>query len=154
VSTRATTAPASGQAKGAVESAEAASGLVMFIIGDTSRATSSRSRTSRSAKNAARPAANAESSPNSGAAEWTFQWSADGPGPELTSDDADPDLTLALSPDDAELARTGQLDPSVAFMQGRLKTSGDNALLLRVLAWTTTAAYADALAAWSQKQTP
>jgi SCP-2 sterol transfer family len=149
----ATNAPASEQAKGAVERGEPPSGLVTFIVGDPSRATGSRSRSSRSTKNASRLDANLESSPKSGPAEWTFQWSADGPGPLLPSHDADPDLTLALSPDDAELVRNGQLDPSVAFMQGRLKTSGDNALLLSILAWTTTPAFTDALAAWSQRQT-
>ncbi len=34
------------------------------------------------------------------------------------------------------------LSPSVAFMQGRLKTSGDNGLLLSVLAWSATGAFA------------
>jgi len=34
-------------------------------------------------------------------------------------------------------------------MQGRLKTSGDNALLLGVLSWTATPAFSAALAAWS-----
>ncbi len=61
----------------------------------------------------------------------------------------EPDLTLTLSPADAELVRQAQLLPSVAFMQGRLKTSGDNALLLAVLAWSATGAFAAALATWS-----
>ena len=60
--------------------------------------------------------------------------------------EGEPDLTLGLSPEDARLVGQGQLAPSVAFMQGRLKTSGDNALLLRVLAWTTTPAFASLLA--------
>jgi hypothetical protein len=63
-------------------------------------------------------------------------------------------LTLTLSPADAELVRQGRLSPSVAFMQGRLKTSGDNALLLRVLAWSATDAFAPALAAWSAPAEP
>jgi SCP-2 sterol transfer family len=125
--------------------------LVRFIVGDTSRATGARSRAARSAKSGARAGDKAESSPKSGPVEWTVGWSADGPGALLTSKDAEPDLTLALSPEDAELVRTAQLDPSVAFMQGRLKTSGDNALLLRVLSWTTTPAFADALAAWPKE---
>ncbi|HXW82468.1 MAG TPA: SCP2 sterol-binding domain-containing protein, partial [Acidimicrobiales bacterium] len=128
------------------------SGLVTFVVGDTSRATGQRSRSSRSAKGAGRPEATAESGPKSGPEEWTFRWSADGPGPLLTSHSGEPDLTLALTPGDAELVRAGQLGPSVAFMQGRLKTAGDNALLLRVLAWTTTPAFADALDAWSKQQ--
>jgi len=56
---------------------------------------------------------------------------------------------LTLSPGDAQLVKKGELEPSVAFMQGKLKTSGDNALLLSVLAWSTTPAFADALATWS-----
>jgi SCP-2 sterol transfer family len=130
---------------------EGPSGLVTFIVGDTSRATGSKSRSGRSAKYAAGLGEKGEGSPQSGPAEWKVRWSAGGTGPSLTSEDAEPDLTLALSPDDAQLVKTGQLDPGVAFMQGRLKTSGDNALLLRVLCWTTTPRFADALDAWSKQ---
>jgi hypothetical protein len=56
---------------------------------------------------------------------------------------------LTLSPADAGLVKQGLLSPSVAFMQGRLKTSGDNALLLRVLAWSASDAFTPALATWS-----
>jgi hypothetical protein len=59
-------------------------------------------------------------------------------------------LSLGLGPEDAELVRRGQLAPSVAFMQGRLKTSGDNDLLLRVLKWSATPGFSGALAAWEQ----
>ncbi len=62
-----------------------------------------------------------------------------------------PALTLGLSPDDAELVWNGDLAPSVAFMQGRLKTSGDNALLLAVLAWSATPAFSQALADWKRE---
>jgi hypothetical protein len=34
-------------------------------------------------------------------------------------------------------------------MQGRLKTSGDNGLLLSLLAWSATDAFAPALASWT-----
>jgi hypothetical protein len=61
----------------------------------------------------------------------------------------EPDLSLTLSPADAEMVRQGRLAPSVAFMQGRLKTSGDNGLVLKVLAWSATDAFAGALASWS-----
>ena len=83
--------------------------------------------------------------------QWSCSWSAAGPGPGPLSEGClgEPDLTLTLSPADAELVKQGRLSPSVAFMQGRLKTSGDNALLLRVLAWSATDAFAPALAAWS-----
>jgi hypothetical protein len=56
---------------------------------------------------------------------------------------------LTLSPDDARSVKDGHLEPSVAFMQGRLKTSGDNALLLRVLKWSATPAFSSALSSWS-----
>jgi SCP-2 sterol transfer family len=151
-SASAATAPSAAQAQRPAGPEDALSGLVTFIVGDTSRATGSRSRSGRSAKGAAPSNAKAEGTPKSGPEEWTFRWSADGPGPLRAGDDAEPDLTLALSPDDAELVKSGRLDPSVAFMQGRLKTSGDNALLLRVLAWTTTPAFTDALGSWSKEQ--
>jgi hypothetical protein len=87
--------------------------------------------------------------PETGApAVYICEWTANGPSavrllgvgeqaPEAT-------LELSISPEDAELVRRGQLAPSVAFMQGRLKTAGDNALLLEVLAWTATSAFAQA----------
>jgi len=48
----------------------------------------------------------------------------------------DPELTLTLPSGDAGAIGRGTLDPSVAFMRGRLKTAGDNGLLLGVLAAT------------------
>ncbi len=126
-----------------------ASGLVAFIVGETSRASGSKSRSRPSAKPAGQLEGKAGASAKPSSTEWKFRWSGAGPGPLLTDDGSEPDLTLTLSPGDAELVRNGQLDPSVAFMQGRLKTSGDNALLLEVLSWTTTPAFAGALAAWS-----
>jgi putative sterol carrier protein len=79
---------------------------------------------------------------------------SDGPEPGTLTPgcDGEPDLALTLSPDDARSVRDGELAPSVAFMQGRLKTSGDNALLLRVLAWTATPAFPTALSKWAQAQ--
>jgi putative sterol carrier protein len=50
--------------------------------------------------------------------------------------------------------KNGQLDPSVAFMQGRLKTSGDNALLLSVLKWSATPAFPSALSSWTELEIP
>jgi hypothetical protein len=56
----------------------------------------------------------------------------------------DPDLTLTLPSAEAGAIVAGALDPSVAFMRGRLKTAGDNGLLLGVLA----AAAAPGFGAW------
>jgi putative sterol carrier protein len=81
--------------------------------------------------------------------QWSCGWDDDGPGPVREGCDGEPDLTLGLSRDDALSVQQGQLPPSVAFMQGRLKTSGDNELLLRVLAWTATPAFQAALATWA-----
>jgi hypothetical protein len=47
---------------------------------------------------------------------------------------ADPDVTLTIAYADALAIAEGRLDPSVAFMQGRLKTAGDPGLVLDVLA--------------------
>lgn len=45
-----------------------------------------------------------------------------------------PDVTLTASYADASAMAAGELDPSVAFMQGRLKTAGDPGLVLDLLA--------------------
>ncbi len=58
-----------------------------------------------------------------------------GAGPAET-----PDATLTLSGADAEAVRSGDLDPAVAFMQGRLKVAGDMGLVLGLLALAATAA--------------
>ncbi len=43
------------------------------------------------------------------------------------------DLALSVSAADARDLLTGAVEPSVAFMRGRLKASGDGGLLLKVL---------------------
>jgi putative sterol carrier protein len=53
---------------------------------------------------------------------------------------AAPDVALTLPLGDARDVLEGRLDVSVAFMQGRLKTAGDNGLLLELLAgWSSPA---------------
>jgi SCP-2 sterol transfer family len=47
---------------------------------------------------------------------------------------ATPDLTLTVGYPEGAAMAAGELDPSVAFMQGRLKTAGDPGLVLDVLA--------------------
>lgn len=111
-------------------------GLVTLIVGAVGRSGGGRS---------------ARSTVPAPAAQWSCRWSSEGPGPVLAGPPGElgeADLTLSLSPQDAELVRQGRLAPSVAFMQGRLKTAGDNALLLSVLSWTNTPAFAHALAGW------
>ena len=63
--------------------------------------------------------------------------------------DDEPDLTLTIGTDDAYRVGRGELDPSVAFMQGKLKSTGDNALLLSILGWSATPAFTKALEDWA-----
>jgi putative sterol carrier protein len=57
--------------------------------------------------------------------------------------DADVSLTVPY-PDSMAIAR-GELEPSVAFMQGRMKTAGDPGKLLDLLAATATPAFREGL---------
>ena len=54
---------------------------------------------------------------------------------------AEADLTLTLAAADAADVLAGRVEPSVAFMRGRLKASGDGGLLLAFLESTTSAGY-------------
>ena len=51
-----------------------------------------------------------------------------------------PDVTLTVPFAEAVAMAAGELDPSVAFMQGRMKTAGDPGLVLDVLAAVGVAA--------------
>ena len=53
----------------------------------------------------------------------------------------DPDLVLTTTYDDAREMLEGTLDVNVAYMQGRLKTAGDTAVLFRILPATRTPAF-------------
>jgi len=64
-------------------------------------------------------------------------------GPGLAKN---PDIGLTLPEADAREVLEGRLDPSVAFMQGRLKTAGDNGLLLGLLSGWSSPAGAASLA--------
>ena len=56
-----------------------------------------------------------------------------GPGPVPA-----PDVTLTLSDADARAVLSGELDPAVAFMQGRMKVAGDMGRVLDLLALSAT----------------
>ncbi len=58
---------------------------------------------------------------------------ARGPGPL-----EDPDVTLTLGWDDAQALARAELEPDVAFMQGRLKVVGDMGVVLDLLAAAAT----------------
>lgn len=56
-------------------------------------------------------------------------------------DDKDAQVTWTVTAEVARQLAAGELDPSVAFMQGRLKTAGHPGLVLDVLAATATAPF-------------
>jgi hypothetical protein len=55
----------------------------------------------------------------------------------------DADLSLTLGAADAPEVLSGRVEPSVAFMRGRLKTSGSGGLLLAFLESTTSEGFAE-----------
>jgi hypothetical protein len=73
----------------------------------------------------------------------TYHWSyRDGvPVAGATGAAVDADLALTISNVDAQTIVAGEVEPSVAYMRGRLKATGDGALLLGWLASTATDEY-------------
>ena len=78
-----------------------------------------------------------------------FHWGYDAgkPKPGAAGIDGDADLVLLLAVADAIDVLKGDVEPSVAFMRGRLKASGDGGLLLGFLKSTVDPAFAD----WREK---
>lgn len=74
-----------------------------------------------------------------------FHWSYSGgkPAAGTAGVDAQADLVLLLASDDALDVVRGDVEPSVSFMRGRLKASGDGALLLGFLKSTTDAGFGE-----------
>lgn len=58
---------------------------------------------------------------------------------------SDADVSLTVPYADAIAIARGELEPSVAFMQGRMKTAGDPGKLLDLLAATATDAFREGL---------
>ena len=54
---------------------------------------------------------------------------------------SDGDFTLTMTYDDAKKVQTGELDPNAAFMQGRMKVSGNMAKLMSLLPLTNSPEY-------------
>jgi putative sterol carrier protein len=52
-----------------------------------------------------------------------------------------PDVTLTLPWDDAVAMQRGELDPNVAFMQGRMKVAGSMGVMMALLPVTNTPEY-------------
>ena len=75
----------------------------------------------------------------------SYHWSyRDGvPGDGGIGAAPDSDLSLTIGRADAEAVAKGDVEPSVAYMRGRLKAAGDGGLLLGLLASTATKAYRD-----------
>jgi putative sterol carrier protein len=55
----------------------------------------------------------------------------------------DPDVTLTMAWDDAVSVHRGDLDPNVAFMQGRMKVAGSMGVMMALLPVTNTTEYQD-----------
>ena len=56
-----------------------------------------------------------------------------------------PDVVLALNIEDAQLMLAGELEPNVAFMQGRLKVNGSMGVVLQLLPIARTPEFAASL---------
>jgi predicted lipid carrier protein YhbT len=54
-----------------------------------------------------------------------------------------PDVTLTTARPDAVAMAKGELDPNVAFMQGRMKVAGSMGIMMRLLPVTNTPEYQD-----------
>jgi hypothetical protein len=77
--------------------------------------------------------------------QWSYQDGAPAAGTLGAAAGADLEVTLA-APDAADVI-SGAVEPSVAFMRGRLKASGDGGLLLAFLESTTS----EEFTAWRDK---
>jgi putative sterol carrier protein len=54
-----------------------------------------------------------------------------------------PDVTVTMVWDDAVAVHKGELDPNVAFMQGRMKVAGSMGVMMALLPATNTPEYQD-----------
>jgi putative sterol carrier protein len=53
-------------------------------------------------------------------------------GGRVTNEDAPADCTIIVSQDDFEALAKGKLDPTMAFMQGKLKVNGDMGVAMKL----------------------
>lgn len=53
-------------------------------------------------------------------------------GGEVSNEDKPADCTLVVSKDDFEAMGEGKLDPTMAFMQGKLKINGDMSVAMKL----------------------
>ncbi len=53
-------------------------------------------------------------------------------GTTVTNDDSPADCTITVAKDDLEAMSRGELDPTMAFMTGKLKIDGDMSLAMKL----------------------
>lgn len=53
-------------------------------------------------------------------------------GQSVSTTDAETDCTISLSKDDLESLMAGELNPTMAFMQGKLKVDGDMSVAMQL----------------------
>jgi len=53
-------------------------------------------------------------------------------GAKVSNDDLPADCTISVSKDDFENLAKGKLDPTMAFMQGKLKVNGDMGVAMKL----------------------
>jgi putative sterol carrier protein len=53
-------------------------------------------------------------------------------GGSVTNDDNPADCTIVVSKDDFEALAEGKLDPTMAFMQGKIKVNGDMSVAMKL----------------------
>jgi putative sterol carrier protein len=53
-------------------------------------------------------------------------------GGSVTNEDKPADCTIVVAKDDFEKMAQGQLDPTMAFMQGKLKVNGDMSVAMKL----------------------
>jgi putative sterol carrier protein len=56
----------------------------------------------------------------------------DGPAGKATNDDGAADATISVDFEDFKKLAQGQLDPMMAFMQGKLKVAGDMSVAMKL----------------------
>jgi putative sterol carrier protein len=78
--------------------------------------------------------------------DWNFTDSSVEP---VSADEREPDLTMTVSYKEFQRMQAGELDPSVAYMQGLLKSTGNTGVLIDLLARSND----NAFSGWFRQET-